>query len=180
MKATHISKCPVERKMYGDKIIAMDLLSILDQLEEVVNKFNGAKCFKVDGSKTKAFNDAIKAVLYPLNNDGKRVYFNTLHISSYLSFSNWMTFETFTDNPYKSDDGQYIENDFYFGKKEGQIWSVSPDWKDSILAKCGSLIALDYADTMARLKQVEELIKTAKNINDNLPYYARLSLPYVK
>jgi hypothetical protein len=179
MRAIELIKGEINRKIYGDKLIAEDMGFILDELERVLTLFNGKKCFKVDGSKTKAFSDALTPVFSVFKEQSKRVYFNTQYSSLYVHFSYGITWESYEDK-YKSNDFSYVDVDFYLGKRdENGILNVSPDMFQQVREKYLALLSVHPAEVASKLRDIKELIKQAKEINDALPYYARLTLPYV-
>jgi hypothetical protein len=179
MKAKELIKGEINRKIYGDKLIANDMKSIIDELERVLNLLNGKKCFKVDGSKTKAFNDVLEPIFAVFKEQSQRVYFNTQYSSLYVHFSYGISWESYEDK-YKSDDFSYIEFDFYLGKKDNNgILNVSSDMFQQVHEKCETLLKVCPAEVAKKLGDIKELIIKAKEINDALPYYARLTLPYV-
>ncbi len=179
MKAIELIKGEINRKIYGDKLIANDMKLIIDELETVLNSFNGKKCFKVDGSKTKAFNDALTPIFAVFKEQSQRVYFNTQYSALYVHFSYGISWESYEDK-YKSDDFSYVDFDFYLGKRDDNgILNVTPDMFTQVREKCEMLLSVHPDEVASKLRDIKELVKQAKQINDALPYYARLALPYV-
>lgn len=171
----------IERQIIADKKIAEAMLAILPAVEKVVKDFDGKQVILKDGGFSKKFHAAINSVLNYTPSD--RMWLKNMYRDTYLELSFWLAFgKNYFDHELtreSSDDGNYYSQMFCLFRHDGSTLEYKPEDFDSIRERCEQFLALDYEAVNASLDRVKELVRQATVINDSLPYYARLQLPYI-
>lgn len=157
-----------------DKIMVNDFLTIKDDLLTILNNSINTKIIKIDTSLIAKINNQIrpilsKLIISSLDNNYKPIYCYITIISNSL----YLTMKY----GFNEDKGcRYKTKDIYLGRVDNQILLEVSNNFDNYT----NLLDINEDKIIADIKLVDDLILQAKQIQDDLPYYARLSLPYYR
>ena len=175
-----------QRKVIAESISATYALATINDLWEVLEQFEGKKILKVDGSKTKAFSEAVAPFIphydSELNTNGydvkakpHRMMIKASYHSIIWACSNATYFGDtfFNDGSLSGSDFSYYEYELYIGKVNDQNELILGD-KEDLIKKLQTAVNLSYTKDIKPIQQ--QIIEAKKLINEleaKIPYYAR-------
>jgi hypothetical protein len=156
----------VKSQIEDEKIMVTDFFSIKNGVVKTLTPYIGKKILKVDGALLSKINEPIEKITELLNRTRFGVQHKNLYIHMSYSF------------PCKSGSGCYYRDlDFYIGSLSDDKTTL--DALEQDYSQYVNILNAEYKEVEKTMLQVVSKLKECEILQENMPYYAKQTLPYV-